>query len=113
MFDEVSLASTVTSPEKTNVENVDEASIHISWSGASPLGAITVEASNSSDNDFQASNEVWEALDFGAPISISGASGSHQLILTAIPFRYLRLVYTATSGSGTLTAHIQATSVGN
>lgn len=97
MFDAVELSSSQTSAA-TNVINLDTASIHLVWSaGSSPVGDITVEARNGEDDS-------WYELDFGSTISISGASGDHQLMLNEMPFTDIRIVYTRTSGSATLDA---------
>lgn len=112
MLDDVSIATTQTSGE-TNVDGVDQAIIIVKWTGSSPVGVITVEASNSKDDEFIKGTEVWEELDFAAAINVTGNSGSHQLNFTALPFRNIRFIYTASSGTGNLTAHINAASTGN
>lgn len=93
----------------TDVINLDKASIYISWSGSSPVGTLTVEATNSDPVD---SNSVWRELDFGSAISVSGNTGDHDLIFTELPFRAIRLVYTFSSGTGTLDATISAKTTG-
>ena len=112
MLDNVSIASSQTS-EHTFVESVDQASILIDWSaGSTPIGVITVESSNSTDSEFKSNTETWNEIDFGASIDISGATGYHQLIFTALPFRAIRIKYTRSSGSALLTATIHAESLG-
>ncbi len=104
--------STNSDSAKTNVEGVDEATIFVNWAGTSPVGTITIEASNSDSNDFATSLEVWNELDFGSAISVSGNTGDHQINFTSMPFKYIRFRYAATSGTGALTARINATSIG-
>lgn len=104
--------STTQTSDTTIVEGIDEASILVQWSGTSPVGTITIEASNSTENEFKKNLEVWETLDFSATISVSGNTGSHQILLNSLPFRAIRFIYTASSGTGSLTAHINASSIG-
>ena len=108
MIDSADMSGNITS-STTDVINLDKASIYISWSGTSPVGTIVVEATNSDPVDSQS---VWREVNMGATISVSGNSGSHDLIFTELPFRAIRLVYTATSGSGDLDATISAKTTG-
>ena len=104
MWDSTSLGATNTS-NSTNVQNLDKASIFVEWTGSSPSGTITVEVRNSSSG-------TWYALDFGSAITVSGASGTHSIILNELLFVDMRLVYTRTSGSGTINATIASKTVG-
>lgn len=104
MFDAVSLATSATSNE-VNVINLDKASIYLDWTGSSLSGTLTVEARNDE-------KDTWFELDFGTPISITGASGSHVLIFNELPHNTIRLVFTSTSGSGSLDAILAAKQVG-
>lgn len=104
MIDAGNLASAITSTV-VNVINLDQASIHIEWAGTAPVGTFTVEARNGEEDS-------WYALDMGGAISISGASGDHQLVFNQMPFTDIRLVYAATSGTGSVDAFISAKVVG-
>lgn len=109
MFDEADMSANATS-DVTNVINLDKASIIISWSGSSPVGAVTVEG-----RSFRAGAEPvdsgWVTLDFDV-IAISGNSGGHQLLFNELPFSELRLQYAFSSGSGSLDAVLVAKQVG-
>lgn len=98
------LAATFTS-DIVSVKNLDYASIHIDWTGTAPVGVISVEARNGDIRNNGAMDD-WYALDMGSTISISGASGDHQLVFNYLPFSDLRLVYTRTSGTGSINAFI-------
>ena len=111
MFDAESLSANIES-EVTYVESSDQGTIFISWTGSSPAGTITVEASNSSNDDISKSSAIWHELDFGSAISVSGASGSHEINFIAMPFRAIKLKYTRSSGSGTINAILHTTTVG-
>lgn len=105
MFDAVDISTSQTS-SITNVEQLDQATIHINWTGTAPVGEITVEARNGS-------SDSWYELDFGAAaITVSGASGDHQILFSQMPFTDIRLQYTATSGTGSLTARLTMKTVG-
>jgi hypothetical protein len=104
MIDAQSMASNITS-STVNVQNMDIASIHVSWSGAAPVGVLTVQARNGAQ-------DPWYDLDFGSPISVSGSPGDHQIVLESLPFTDIQLIYTATSGTGTMTAAITAKQIG-
>lgn len=105
MFDAVALSANRTS-EVVNVESSDKASILLEWSaGSTPVGTITVEARH-------AENGTWNEVDMGGTISVSGASGFHTLIFNELPFRDIRLIYTRSSGTATLTATLAHKSVG-
>ena len=101
-----SILSTTTSSAQTDASMLDKASIDLRWSASTLVATVTVEAKNG-DNA-----EGFRALDFGAPLLISGASGAHDLILTELPFTYLRLTVTVTSGSGTVDAVITSKAIG-
>ena len=88
-----------------NVQNMDKGSIHVSWAGAAPVGTVVIQSRNGSDDS-------WSAVSFGSAISVSGASGDHQIIFNELPWTDIRLVYTPTSGTGTLSAIITLKQVG-
>lgn len=104
MIDSGNLASNITS-SIVSVKNLDKASIHVEWSGAAPVGTLSVEARNG-----EADN--WYALDFGSAISVSGNSGEHQIVFNELPFTDIRLQYSFTSGTGSIDAFITAKVVG-
>lgn len=103
-FNAVDISSSQTSAE-IEVGQEDYGSIYVFWTGSSPVGALTVQAKNGT-------NGTYRSLDFGSAISISGASGAHDLILNELPFTHLKLVYTRSSGSGSLTANVTLKSKG-
>jgi hypothetical protein len=97
------MSASITSREIDSSE-LDKASINASWA-AGPAGAFTVEVIR---ND----KDSWVALDTGTPWSIVASDDSAQIILTEMPFIKLRLVWTPTSGSGTLVAYMNLKTVG-
>lgn len=108
MLDEADLTLTTTS-NLTEVSNLDKASIHIVWSGTSPIGTIIVESTNDSASNPQA---VWREVNFGSAIEITGNSGDHDIVFNELPFNAIRIKYVPTSGSGTINAALSASVVG-
>lgn len=90
------ISSNVISPE-TQVKNLDQITYEVVWSGTSPVGEVTVETQV---------KDVWQAIALPT-ISVSGNSGNHLITInSASHFHKLRLVYTATSGTGSLDVSI-------
>lgn len=82
--------------KESNTASLDFAGYFISWTGTSPVGELKFEAQ-------ELENGTWTQVDMGSTISISGNSGSHQVVFNTMPFAKLRPVYARTSGTGTLT----------
>ena len=89
----------------------------LSWTGSSPVGTISVQGSN----DFYQNPEggiqnagTWSTLtlNYGGSavtsIPISGNSGNGVIDVTATGIYAVRLIYTATSGTGSLTVTMVA-----
>lgn len=104
LLEAADLSGNLTSPE-INVINLDQASVFVSWSGTAPVGVLDVQFKNGD-------NGTWFSVDMGGPINITGASGQHILIFHELPHTAMRLLYTATSGSGSIDAVITAKQVG-
>ena len=73
------------------------------WSGSSPVGALQVQTSN----DFALNGDgsvrtagTWTNV--GSSVAVSGNSGSLEIALSDVPSYAIRIVYTKTSGTGTL-----------
>lgn len=95
------MAGTVTS-SVTTVTGIDYVNIQAVWTGT-PTGSF----------DFQASHDqaTWTSLAFANPFTATGAAGNLMAdIKLSAP--YLRVVYTPTSGSGTLNVSITGNTVG-
>src|SRR3990167_3196143 len=92
-INEVALAASKTG-EYTDVEMHDRAFYDVVWSGGVlPVGVLKFEISNDAND-----STSWKELDFGASIDITGASGEHQVLIQEITWKYIRPVYTRTSG---------------
>jgi len=89
---------------ETNVTQLDNIGYIAEWSGTSPVGVLSVEV--------QSGPSGWAALDFGSPLAVSGSSGSLIINVNQLPFEKIRVVYTATSGTGDLTVTLSSKVVG-
>lgn len=104
-IDSLTVNSNQTS-EILNVAQTDKASIHLTWSGgSSPDIDVLVQVKNGEADSFR-------SLDFGAVISITGASGEHEIILNEMPFTNIQLVLNHNSGSAVVSASFTFKSVG-
>lgn len=86
-----------------HVNELDKASIHCKWV-AGPAGTFTVEVQNTEADQ-------WYALDTGQPWAVTSSDSEVQIVLTELPFINLRLVWTPTSGSGTMTSYLTSKTV--
>lgn len=98
----VNMSSSITS-NITNVEQLDKVSIHCSWT-AGPAGEFKLEARNGgrgapNTNINTPISDSWFVLDFGTPLTITGADSEVQILLVECPFTDIRLTYTPSSGS--------------
>lgn len=102
------LSSATITGNETHVGQTDVVQFAAVWTGGQATnGDLTIEA-------WINESTGWLTLEFGATISLDGASGNHQLIIQQVSFKKVRPVYTRTNGSatGTLEIAIFATSVG-
>ena len=85
----------------------------VSWTGTSPVGTLAVQVSN--DYSLNAEGAVsnagtWATLPFSVAgtivtsLAVTGNTGSIYIDIDTISAYAIRLVYTATSGTGTLSA---------
>ena len=94
----------------TDVQFQDNVGIIVSWSGTTPVGTLTVEVANQVKDD--PDSLIWDELDFGATISVSGNTGQHSLNIQSLPYTKIRLKYNRASGTGTLNAILTSKVVG-
>lgn len=104
-----SMASATVTSLATDIRYLDNIGLQLNWSG-SPVGTFAVQVSADYEQD-QFGNVVaagnWIPLTLSP--SPSTAAGSPIYIdLTQLSAPWIRVVYTKTSGSGTLNAYIVA-----
>lgn len=90
-------------------------SIQAEWTGA-PVGAFTIQVSNdnaplaaSTSNPVgpdPAANVVNWSTYTGSAVVTTGAPGNWTWIAQLAPYKWVRLSYTATSGTGTVNANL-------
>lgn len=90
-------AASVTSDSFT-VQHTPIVCIELNWAGAAPVGTAQLQGSVSGLNWFNV----------GSTVAVSGASGTVQVTDANAGYLFARVVYTRTSGSGTLQAYSEA-----
>ena len=96
-------ATTTQTSVKTNVEQLDSASIHIKFS-APNTGTLVVEARNGVYPEHE-SELNWYELAFGAPLSLASETEA-QILLKEMPFSEIRVKWVPSSGAGTMNAYL-------
>jgi hypothetical protein len=92
--------------DAVNLISIYAYSIQVVWGGgSSPVGTFKLQGSNDA-GDSGTGQGVTPPVNFtditSSPQSISGAPGSILFDVTECSYRWVRLVYTATSGSATI-----------
>lgn len=100
LFKDAAMLSPIAS-KAAFVGHLKNYSLIVFWNGLSPVGEIFIDVTFDDVNDSNI-NITWITLDFGAPISISGNTGRHFLVIQHTPARFIRARYDHTSGSGSL-----------
>ena len=94
------MASNITGPS-TNILHTDRVGYQLVWTGT-PEGTFSVEVSN---------DEVsWATLTLSTSITGGGAA-DNAFIDVETAAKFVRVLWTASSSSGTLQAHITSTSI--
>lgn len=101
----------------TVIQKLSMISYSLSWEGSTPIGSVSVEVSNdySQNGDGSVRNAgTWNAVPLSSSggistsISITGNSGNGFIDIDVHAGYAMRLVYTRSSGTGTLQAIINA-----
>lgn len=109
MISAASMAATVTS-SIVNTEFLDNIGLYIKWASSDAVGVITVESSINYDAGLATGD--WFSLTFNPPLAQPASNnGSYGINLNELPYPWLKVVYTRTSGSGTLNAYLSAKEV--
>lgn len=107
MLNAVDMSADQTSSVLTDITFQDNIGFQVVWSGATGLGEIFIDVSN----DDKKIPDNWTALDFGAQVTISGASGSHLININQCPFAKMRVRFVRSTATGTLTVTITGKAV--
>lgn len=89
----------------TNIQYEDNVAVFLSWAGT-PAGTFDVQVSP--DNT---ASSTWDSLPLSSVITASGSADSAVIDLSLMPFPYMRIVYTRTGSTGTLSSTITAKQV--
>lgn len=112
VIDAASMAANITS-DPTILGSVSGASYSISWAGATPVGTLQLQVSNdyALNGDGTVGNAgTWEAVPvtisggLTTTMTVSGNTGTGFIDIQRHNGYATRLVYTATSGAGSMTA---------
>jgi len=98
----------------TIMQSLTVANYSVSWTGATPVGAIVIEASNDFTLNPQGgvSGGTWNALPLSlagqtvSSIPVTGNTGNGMIDIDTLGAGAIRLRYTATSGTGALIAYV-------
>lgn len=109
------MAGNITSAP-TILQSLTKLSYSVAWTGTSPVGTLSVQVSN--DYTVQATGGVtggtWNTLPLnlaGASVTsipVSGNTGNGFIDIESLSGGAVQLVYTAGSGTGTLSAYVKA-----
>lgn len=93
----------------TSIQFLDNIGVQVNWTGTAPVGTIAVQVSADYAAD-EFGNVTNAGNWFTLPVSpaVSGGTGSVYVDLNQMSAPWLRVVYTKTSGTGTLNAFITA-----
>lgn len=97
------------------VNQVDGLFAVVEWSGGTGVAGTLVVQARVGEPLVDSNDKIssWVSLDFGSPITISGASGNHVIEIITTKFTQYRFVYTYTAGStGSLDIRHTAKTVG-
>lgn len=91
--------------EVTVIQKLSMISYSIEWDGASPVGSITVEASNDYQKNVDGTVRnpgTWNQLPLSAPTGVTGNSDNGFIDIFATSAFALRLRYNRGSGTGVM-----------
>jgi hypothetical protein len=94
----VMTGTSVINSTAVNISGVLGYSIQAIWTaGSTPVGVLKLQGSNDNSN--------WSDIS-GATSNVSGNTGNSVFNASGVYYNYVRLVYTNTSGTGTLDASL-------
>ncbi len=110
VIDAVSMAASIIS-SPSSIQFLDNVCYQAVWSaGATPVGVLSVQVSVDYEPEKNISGN-WDTVILPITPAVSGNSGTYTIDLTQLAAPWCRLVYTRTSGTGTLNAFMSAKEV--
>lgn len=108
VIEDGNMSASITS-DVTIIDNLSMIGYDISWSGSSPVGVMSVQVSNSysinADGSVRDAGN-WTTVTLSSTPSVSGNTGNGFVDVDATGAYAIRLVFTRTSGTGTMQAYI-------
>lgn len=98
-----SMAGDITGPAY-DIRQQDNCSIQLNFTGA-PVGTFNIQGSLDYYPDTNSAGN-WIAVTFATPPVASGSAGQILLDMNQLSFPWIRIMYSRTSGTGTLDAYI-------
>lgn len=96
----------------TNIDYLDNLGIQVVWTG-STVGVLEVYGSNDDASKSTTRLPVkWSKFEFGSTINVDTTNSDLLIHMNQVPYSWIALKYTATSGTGTMTATITCKEVG-
>ena len=95
------------------IKNQDNIGVQLHWTGT-PTGSFSVQISSDHEQDINGNVQVpgnWVSLPLNPAISASGSGDDAYVDLNQLSAQYMRVTYTAVSGSGVLDGIIVAKGV--
>lgn len=93
----------------TIIQNLSMVSYDISWTGSTPIGVLTVEISNTYNQNADGTVKNagnWTPLTLSQVVNVSGNTGGAFIDVESIAGYAIRLTYTRTSGTGSMNATV-------
>lgn len=93
----------------TVIQNTSMVSYDISWTGITPVGVMSVQVSNTYSQNADGTVRTpgdWTDVPLSPTPSVSGSPGNGHIEILVIASFAIRLIYTRTSGTGTMQAVI-------
>lgn len=108
------LSANLTSPV-TDIRYLDNIAIQLIFTGT-PTGTFVVQGSldymRAFSEEARAVNAgTWTTITLGSTLAASGAAGNILVDLNQLSFPYIRVVYTRTSGTGSLDMWVEGKAV--
>jgi hypothetical protein len=106
------MGTSITS-DPVEIKNQDNIGIQLHWTGA-PVGAFDIEISSNYREDMEGNVQNagnWVTLPLSPAITASGSADDAYIDLNQMSAMYMRIVYTRTSGTGSLDAYVVAKGV--
>lgn len=107
-----SMGGNITS-SPVEVKNQDNIGLQFNWTG-SPVGVFTIQISMDYKQDIEGNVMVtgnWVTIPVSPSIAAAGSADSAYVDINQTSAQYMRIVYTRTSGTGTLDAFIDGKGV--